>query len=441
MEMTYRTPGWLTGLLIVFAFATALTFGLFLFKHAEEAAMAERYRRLKMERTALGNEKNAIEAKLPLADAGLKVRDEKLAEIKTDRETADDDIKRLLGEHELAVKATAEAYDKEAKTFATLLEDAKRRRLEVGQQEEAAFVAERDYDDRRSKSRDAIEKTATEIEGIRRDTRRQNADLDARIKELSDRVSQLTQQRELNNRDLKSDGQILAARATDGFVVIDRGHQHNLRKGTRFVVFNRRGGRNVAKGALEVVEVDARTATARVESELDANDPLVPGDHVHNPVFDPAAIKTFVIAGDFERFSRDELARFITESGGKVEPTLTTSSDYLIAGERAETALTQASKLGVSILSEGQLLEFVRYRPEFAVRAGMIVVLAGKFTAVSKGKVEDFVEDAGATVGGDVESGVQVLIVGEGAEDEVAKARLLGVTVIDHSQFAHLARD
>ncbi|HYE05282.1 MAG TPA: BRCT domain-containing protein [Planctomycetota bacterium] len=441
MDQTYRTPGWLTGLLIVFAFATALTFGLFLYKHAEEAAMAERYHRLKNEKTALGNQKNALEAQVPLADTAIKVRDDKLAEIKADRETADEDIKRLLGEHELAMKATAEAYDKEGKTFATLLEDAKRRRLEVGQQEEAALVAERDYDDRRSKARDGIEKTATEIEGIRRDTRRQNADLETRIKELSDRVSQLTQQRELNNRDLKSDGQILAARATDGFVVIDRGHQHNLRKGTRFVVFNRRGGRNTAKGAVEVVDVDARTATARVSEEFDGNDPLVPGDHVHNPVFDPAAVKTFVIAGDFERFSRDELARFISESGGKVEPQLTTSSDYLIAGDRADAALTQASKLGVSILSEDQLLEFVRYRPEFAVRAGMIVVLAGKFTAVSKGKVEDFIEDAGATIGGDVESGVQVLIVGEGAEDEVAQARLLGVTVIDHSQFAHLARD
>src|SRR4051812_35824308 len=229
MEQTYRNPGWLTGLLVVFALATAVTFGLFLFKHAEEAAVYERYVGLKADRNRLVAEKTALEQLVPLADKQIAVRDEKIKSIADDRQTTVDDVKRLLTDVEGNQKSSAESRLKEAKTYGTLLEDAKRRRLELGQQEVTAMTAERDYDDRRSKARDQIEKTATEIESIRRDTRRQNADLQARIDELSARVQQLTQQRDLNNRELKSDGQILAARATDGYVVIDRGHQQNLR--------------------------------------------------------------------------------------------------------------------------------------------------------------------------------------------------------------------
>jgi NAD-dependent DNA ligase len=149
-------------------------------------------------------------------------------------------------------------------------------------------------------------------------------------------------------------------------------------------------------------------------------------------------VKIFVLKGDFSRFSADELARFITESGAKVEKELTTASDYLVAGDRAQAALDQASKLGISILSEDQLLDFVRYEPRFALRAGMVAVLEGKFTQVNAGKIRDFVEKNGGKVEGRVRSGVNVLIAGEGASEEIAKARALGITVLDQSQFSYL---
>ena len=96
------------------------------------------------------------------------------------------------------------------------------------------------------------------------------------------------------------------------------------------------------------------------------------------------------------------------------------------------------SKLGISILSEEQLLSFVRYEPRFAIHAGMVAVLEGKFTKVDASTIRAFVEKSGGSVAGSVRSGVNVLIVGEGASAEIAKARALGITVLDQNQFAYL---
>ena len=432
------TPGWLKGLIIVFAVASAATFGLYLYRHSEDSALLEQYRLLKRDVADMRVYAPKLEARLAPLDQQIVTRRTKLVDVAKSEEQSMQDVNRLVGESAVATQAITKAMEDQAKKYKQVLEDAKTRRLELKQEEERALALERDFDKRRLETREQIEALSKELEVVKRDARNANTVADLRIGELDDRIGQLTQQRELNNRELRSDGQVLASRATDGYVVIDRGQQHNLRKGSKFVIYNRRGGKLITKGAIEVVEVEARMATARVLEERDANDPIIPGDHLHNPVYNPADVKIFVLKGDFAKFSADELARFVIESGAKVEKDLTTATDYLVAGDRAQSALDQAAKLGISILSEDQLLDFVRYEPRFAVRAGMVAVLEGKFTQVNAGKIRDFIEKSGGKVEGSVRSGVNVLIAGEGASAEIAKARALGITVLDQNQFSYL---
>jgi NAD-dependent DNA ligase len=125
-------------------------------------------------------------------------------------------------------------------------------------------------------------------------------------------------------------------------------------------VFTVRGGAHVTKGMIEVVSVDERIATCRVLVEGKANDPLLAGDQLHNPVWDPDRVRAFAIRGDFRRFTRTELARFIEEAGGRVDADLEVGTDYLVAGNAAERWTEQAVKLGVTIISEEQLLDFIR---------------------------------------------------------------------------------
>lgn len=432
------TPGWLKGLIIVFAIASAATFGLYLYRHSEDAALLEQYRLLKRDVVEMRVYAPKLEAQIAPLDQQIVTRRTKLVDVAKSESDSMQDVNRLVGESAVATQAITKAMQDQAKKYKQVSEDARNRRLELKQEEERALALERDFDKRRLETREQIEALSKELEIVKRDARNANAVADVRIGELDDRIGQLTSQRELNNRELRSDGQVLASRATDGYVVIDRGQQHNLRKGSKFVIFNRRGGKLITKGAIEVVEVEARMATARVLEERDGNDPIIPGDHLHNPVYNPADVKVFVLKGDFAKFSAEELTRFITESGATVEKDLTTGTDYLVAGDRAQAALDQASKLGISILSEDQLIDFVRYQPRFAIRAGMVAVLEGKFNQVSAGKIRDFIEKSGGKVESSVRSGVNVLIAGEGASAEIAQARALGITVLDQSQFSYL---
>lgn len=438
-EYADATPGWMVGLLIVFALATAVTFGLFLYRHAEDNALTARYRDLKDRARDLETEHREIVKVRPNLDNLITLRQTALASnAELDKQTQLD-VERLVTQNVQTEKGFEAVLEKDKATYKAKLEEAKARRNELKAEEERYLTAERTHDEARLKRRDEVEALSREVERVRREDRGESTVRVARIDELADRIRELTQQREQNNRELRSDGQLIAARATDGYVVVDRGQQHNLRKGTRFAVFNIRGGRKLIKGAVEIVDVQARMATARVIEEKDANDPLVPGDHIHNPIYNPEDRKVFVIKGDFTTFSQEEIARFIERSGGRVDAELSVETDYLVAGGRADAALAQASRLGVSVLSEGQAIEMVRWEPRFSVRKGMVFVMKGRFNQVNESAIRGFITASGGVIEGDLRNGTTVLVVGTDAEDHIAKARTLGVTVVDQSQFRHLA--
>lgn len=70
--------------------------------------------------------------------------------------------------------------------------------------------------------------------------------------------------------------------------------------------------------------------------------------------------KTFVVSGTFTTFSRDDLKKAIEVNGGKVTGSVSTKTDYLVAGENMGPAkLEKAEKLGVKIISEEQFREMI----------------------------------------------------------------------------------
>jgi DNA ligase (NAD+) len=73
----------------------------------------------------------------------------------------------------------------------------------------------------------------------------------------------------------------------------------------------------------------------------------------------PLAGLTFVITGTLPSLSRDEAKALIEQYGGKVTGSVSSKTDYLLAGEAAGSKLDKAQKLGVPILDEGQLREML----------------------------------------------------------------------------------
>jgi DNA ligase (NAD+) len=69
--------------------------------------------------------------------------------------------------------------------------------------------------------------------------------------------------------------------------------------------------------------------------------------------------KTFVITGTLPMLKRDEAKELIVKAGGKVTDSVSKKTDYLVVGEEAGSKLEKAEALGISQLSEAELLEML----------------------------------------------------------------------------------
>jgi DNA ligase (NAD+) len=67
--------------------------------------------------------------------------------------------------------------------------------------------------------------------------------------------------------------------------------------------------------------------------------------------------KVFVLTGGLPNLSRDEAKNMIREAGGNVSSSVSSNTDYVVAGSDAGSKLDKAKKLGVKIINE---LEFLK---------------------------------------------------------------------------------
>jgi DNA ligase (NAD+) len=77
---------------------------------------------------------------------------------------------------------------------------------------------------------------------------------------------------------------------------------------------------------------------------------------VKNTVFQG---KTVVLTGGLSSLTRDEAKGKIRELGGKVSSTVSSKTDFLIAGTDAGSKLEKATALGIKILSEEEFLKLI----------------------------------------------------------------------------------
>ena len=69
--------------------------------------------------------------------------------------------------------------------------------------------------------------------------------------------------------------------------------------------------------------------------------------------------KAFVITGTLPTLKRSVCEQMITEAGGVVKSSVSKTTDYLVAGEKAGSKKEKAEKLGVKIISEEELISLI----------------------------------------------------------------------------------
>ncbi|HZS42648.1 MAG TPA: NAD-dependent DNA ligase LigA [Candidatus Paceibacterota bacterium] len=70
--------------------------------------------------------------------------------------------------------------------------------------------------------------------------------------------------------------------------------------------------------------------------------------------------KTFVLTGTMEKMDRDEAKEKIRALGGSVSGSVSTKTDYVVAGENPGSKLTKAEELGVKVLDEKEFLKMIQ---------------------------------------------------------------------------------
>ena len=68
---------------------------------------------------------------------------------------------------------------------------------------------------------------------------------------------------------------------------------------------------------------------------------------------------TFVITGRFESMTRRDAKELIESAGGRASSSVSNKTDYLVAGENAGSKLSKAEEIGVTVISEEELLELL----------------------------------------------------------------------------------
>ena len=129
------------------------------------------------------------------------------------------------------------------------------------------------------------------------------------------------------------DGKIIEVSDALNVAWIDLGANHRVTRGMRFQVQDGRPGRSGLKAWAEVRRVDQNSAEVLISGVRDPFDPVVKGDAIINPLFDPAGGRNAVLVGRFSgAYNERDLTLLLQRMGIQVQPRLDLTTHFLIVG-------------------------------------------------------------------------------------------------------------
>ena len=167
-----------------------------------------------------------------------------------------------------------------------------------------------------------------QLDDLQRELERTKQASETRFNQLT-QVLQFTRTPNAN----EPDGEVLAVSKDLGMAWIDLGARNRLSRGMGFDVVSGNPNSPRVKGHVEVADVESDRAQVRITEVQDRFDPIVPGDRIVNPLYDPSGVRNAVLIGRFSGdYTRKDLEVLLGEIGIKVQSQLTPETAYLIVG-------------------------------------------------------------------------------------------------------------
>ena len=153
--------------------------------------------------------------------------------------------------------------------------------------------------------------------------------------------------------------------------------------------------------------------------------------------------KTIVVTGTLANFTRASINELIEALGAKAGSSVSKNTDLVVVGDDAGSKLAQ----GPRVEHQGRDGAGIRRRwsriwtatpPRSRARAvltGKTVVVTGTLLKYKRADIEALIEKHGGKAGSGVSKNTSFVVAGDDAGSKLAKARELGIEVIDEAEF------
>jgi len=259
------------------------------------------------------------------------------------------------------------------------LDDLRRRRNTL---QDEKIENEREFDAAKRRLIEEKENIGEVREQLERDFRLVQARLLSEIAKKDSEIEEITAKPlKTYGRFSEQDGEVVHADGGLGWAWINLGRRDGLELHTRFQVYQLdRGGEQRIKGLIEVRSLDEDMAQCAIlEGERithpiskeplelpDEWDPIVKGDLIRTPIFNPYRTETFVFLGEepSRAYTRAELEAALESLGADVDRSVTIDTDFVVTlGVSVDAAelrdqVKRASQFGAIFMEEEELLEY-----------------------------------------------------------------------------------
>lgn len=194
-------------------------------------------------------------------------------------------------------------------------------------------------------------------------------EMSAQISGLENSVQRLKVRQGAREQPIGPDGEVLSVTADMGLAFINRGKSDHLLPGTTFDVYTLgKGAQKVAKGSIVILDVEENRARARILDLADPSRPIVQGDLIESLTYNPGEQLHFHFLGRTRKYGKSDAMARVRQLGQAVDATVGIDTDYLVLGEpegdedlRETEAYKRAQELGVRVITEAQLSQFLNY--------------------------------------------------------------------------------
>jgi hypothetical protein len=237
-------------------------------------------------------------------------------------------VESLVSEAQAAQAAVAAIQQEKDKTIDEL-------QSQLADEQQKAASRQQELEERLATQQKLVADRDSELRSLRdekeaaeRGWNREKSVFEARVASLTDTAKFASPEFAGN-----PDGVVLEVSGRLPLAWIDIGASQRLTAGTRFRVQGGPAGNRRDKAWAEVTRVESNRAEVAISDLADPFDPVVKGDVVVNPLYDPKGQRNAVLAGRFSGlYGKTELVALLKGIGVNVQEKLDYTTHFLIVG-------------------------------------------------------------------------------------------------------------